>query len=87
MRQGDYIYGEDYPQGIDEAVHTFMAKTNSEVFMLMPEDIFQSEKIQNLPGTDIDKYPNWRAKQVFDLEKMAENPMFLRHIKAVKSKR
>lgn len=87
MRQGDYIYGEDYPQGIDEAVHTFMAKTNSEVFMLMPEDIFQSEKIQNLPGTDIDKYPNWRAKQVFDLENMAENPMFLRHIKAVKSKR
>lgn len=84
FRKGDYIYGEGYPEGIDEAVHAYMAKTNSEVFMLQPEDIFQSEKIQNLPGTDVDQYPNWRAKQVFDLEDMTDSKAYQRHIKIVK---
>ena len=83
-RQGDYIFGESYPEGIDEAVHAFMAKTNSEVFMLMPEDVFQSEKIQNLPGTDIDKYPNWRMKQVIDIEDIENSEAFRRHIEIVK---
>lgn len=83
-RKGDYLFGESCPEGIDEAVHAFMAKTNSEVFMLMPEDVFQSEKIQNLPGTDIDKYPNWRAKQVINIEDMAESEAFKRHIRIVK---
>lgn len=85
LRRGDYIYGENYPEGMDEAVHAYMAKTNSEVFMLMPEDIFQSEKIQNLPGTDIDKYPNWRMKQVVNIEDMAESEAFKRHIRIVKN--
>jgi len=87
LRLGDYIYGEDFPQGIDEAVHAYMAKSNSEVFMLQPEDIFQSEKIQNLPGTDIDKYPNWRTKQLVDVEDIAGSEAFERHIAAVKSQR
>lgn len=83
-RKADYIYGESFPEGIDEAVHAYMAKTNSEVFMLMPEDIFQSEKIQNLPGTDVDKYPNWRMKQVIDIEDMKADEAFRRHIQIVK---
>ena len=83
-RQGDYIYGEGYPEGIEEAVHAFMAKTDSEVFLLQPEDIFQSEKIQNLPGTDVDQYPNWRTKQVFDLEDMTDSDIYQRHIQTVK---
>ena len=87
LRQGDYIYGENFPQGMNEAVHAYMAKTNSEVFMLMPEDIFQSERIQNLPGTDIDKYPNWRAKQVIDIEDMEGSNAYQRHIQQVKKYR
>lgn len=87
LRHGDYMYGENYPEGIDEAVHAYMAKSNSEVFMLMPEDIFQSERIQNLPGTDVDKYPNWRSKQVIDLEDMKDNYAYQRHIGIVKKYR
>ena len=83
-RHGDYLYGEGYPEGIEEAVHNYMAKTNSEVFMLQPEDIFQSERIQNLPGTDIDKYPNWRSKQVIDIEDMADSEDYQRQISQVK---
>jgi len=87
LRHGDYLYGENYPEGIEEAVHSYMAKTNSEVFMLMPEDIFQSEKIQNLPGTDIDQYPNWCAKQVVDIEDMAGSEALARNVAAVKKYR
>lgn len=83
-RQGDYLYGEGYPEGIEEAVHAYMSKTNSEVFMLQPEDIFQSMKVQNLPGTDIDKYPNWRSKLPIELEDMANSEAYLRNIAAVK---
>ena len=87
LRHGDYLYGEAYPEGIDEAVHAYMAKTKSEVLLLMPEDIFQSEKIQNLPGTDVDKFPNWRAKQVIDIEDIADSEAFHRHINIVKKYR
>lgn len=83
-RKNDYIYGEGYPEGIEEAVHAYMAKTNSEVFMLQPEDIFQSEKLQNLPGTDVEQYPSWRTKQNFDLENMDKETAYRRHIEIVK---
>ncbi len=83
-RHSDYLYGDGYPEGIEEAVHSYMAKTNSEVFMLQPEDIFQSMKVQNLPGTDIDKYPNWRSKLPVDIEDMASSEAYHRNIGAVK---
>lgn len=83
-RQADYLFGEGYPEGLEEAVHSYMAKTNSEVFMLQPEDIFQSEKVQNLPGTDIPLYPNWRSRLPVDVEDMEASEAYLRNIAAVK---
>ena len=83
-RQGDYLFGEGYPEGLEEAVHGYMAKTNSIVFMLQPEDIFQSMQIQNLPGTDIDKYPNWRTKLPVDVEDMKDSEAYHRNIDVVK---
>ena len=84
LRKSDYLYGDGYPEGIEEAVHAYMAKSNSEVFMLQPEDIFQSEKIQNLPGTDVPLYPNWRSKLPVEVEDIADSEMYHRHIAAVK---
>ena len=83
-RQANYLFGEGYPEGLEEAVHSYMAKTNSEVFMLQPEDIFQSEKVQNLPGTDIPLYPNWRSRLPVDVEDMEASEAYLRNIAAVK---
>lgn len=83
-RQADYLFGEGYPEGLEEAVHSYMAKTNSEVFMLQPEDIFQSEKVQNLPGTDIPLYPNWRSRLPVDVEDMEASEAYRRNIAAVK---
>ena len=83
-RKSDYLYGDGYPEGIEEAVHAYMSKTNSEVFMLQPEDIFQSMKVQNLPGTDIDKYPNWRSRLPVDNEDLDPSAAYQRNIRAVK---
>ncbi|MBP3686889.1 MAG: 4-alpha-glucanotransferase [Alphaproteobacteria bacterium] len=84
LRKSDYIYGEGFPEGLEEAVHAYMAKTNSEIFIMQPEDIFLSMKLQNLPGTDIDKYPNWRSRVPVDIEDMASNDGYRRILDVVK---
>ena len=83
LRKGDYLYGEAYPEGIEEAVHTFAAKTNSKVFLAQLEDILHVEKMQNLPGTDIDKHPNWRRKLPVSLEKLETDIAYIRNINAI----
>lgn len=86
-RQGNYLYGEGYPEGIEEAVHKLMAKAPSKVVMLQLEDVFHVDEMQNLPGTDRDVYPNWRHRLPVDLEDYSESEAFLRNMHAVKSER
>jgi len=86
-RSGDYVYGQQYPEGIEEAVERFMAKTPTPVFLAQLEDILHVEKMQNLPGTDRDKHPNWRRKLPVDLEDLANDIAFIRCIKAIKYER
>ena len=86
-RRGDYLYGEGYPEGIEEAAHRFMSRTNSKVFLIQPEDIFQVDKMQNLPGTDRDKHPNWRRKLPVNLEDMEHSLAYVRNVSAVKKER
>lgn len=86
-RHGDYPFGEGYPEGLEEAVHRFMARTNSKVFLVQPEDVFQVDKMQNLPGTDRDKHPNWRRKLPINLEEMEHSLAYMRNISAVKQER
>ncbi len=86
-RHGDYLFGEGYPEGLEEAVHRFMAKSNAKIFLLQPEDIFQVDKQQNLPGTDRDKYPNWRRKLPVNLEDFENSLAYYRNVSAVKRER
>ena len=83
LRKADYLYGESYPEGIEEAVHTFASRTNSKVFLAQLEDILHVEKMQNLPGTDIDKHPNWRRKLPVSLENLEGDIAYIRNIKAI----
>lgn len=87
LRQGDYLYGENYPQGLEEAAHTLLARSVSKVVLLQPEDIFQSDKLQNLPGTDRDKYPNWRRRLPVDLEDFETNEQFIRNLDTLRHNR
>ena len=87
LRKADYLYGEGYPEGIEEAVHKLLAKTPCKVVMLQLEDIFEVTELQNLPGTDRETYPNWRHRLPIDLEDMESSEAYWRNINAVKSAR
>ena len=67
-RQGDCLYGEGYPNGLTEAVEKYAASSCAKVYLAQPEDIFGVEVLQNLPGTDRDKHPNWRRKLPVKIE-------------------
>ena len=86
-RRGDYLFGEGYPEGLEEAVHRFMARSNAKIFLVQPEDVFQVDKQQNVPGTDRDRYPNWRLKLPVNLEDMENMLAYYRNIAAVKKER
>lgn len=87
QRHSNYLFGEGYPEGIEEAVHRFMAKSNAKVLLVQPEDIFQVDKLQNLPGTDRDKHPNWRRKLPINIEDMEISLAYYRNIAAIKKER
>ncbi len=86
-RGNNFIYGEGYPEGLVEAVHRFMSRTASQVFLAMPEDILYVEKQQNLPGTDRDKHPNWRRKLPVPLERLESDIAYIRAVEAIKKER
>ena len=81
-RNGDYIYGENYPEGIEEAVHQYVAKTNSEVFLIEIENMLHGKCLQNLPGTDME-HPNWRTRLSVDLEDLENDIGYRRNISQI----
>lgn len=87
QRTGNYIYGEAYPEGIEEAVNRFMARTPCLVFLAQLEDILHVEKMQNLPGTDRDVHPNWRRKLPVNLEQLQNDIAYVRNVKAIQMER
>ncbi len=86
-RSGNYIYGEAYPEGIEEAVNAYVARTPSQVFLAQFEDILHVEKMQNVPGIDRDKHPNWRRRLPVSLEKLESDIAFIRNISAIQRER
>ena len=87
MRSNNFIYGEGFPEGLEEAVNSFMAKTSSRVFLAELENIFHLEKLQNLPGTNRDKHPNWRLKLPVSLESFETDRAYIRNLAAIKEGR
>ena len=86
-RSGDYLYGEQYPEGIEEAVMRFMSRSNCPVFLAQLEDMLHVEKMQNLPGTDHNQHPNWRRKLPVDLEDLAQDIAYIRCVAAIRKER
>ena len=86
-RSGDYIYGEKYPEGLEEAVERFVARSASPVYLAQLEDILHVEEMQNLPGTDYDKHPNWRRKLPVNLEDLPNDIAYIRCVNAIKKER
>lgn len=87
MRSGNFVYGESYPEGLEEAVHRFISRSASQVVLAQLEDFLQVDKLQNLPGTDRDKHPNWRRRLPVNLEQLGEDSAYLRNVDAIKTER
>ena len=85
-RQGDCLYGEGYPNGIMQAVEKYMGQSASKVYLAQLEDFFGVEVLQNLPGTDRDKHPNWCSKVPVALEDFSADNNFISGVSAVKNK-
>ena len=83
-RQGDCLFGEGYPNGIMEAVQSYVSSSCCEVYLMQPEDVFGVTKLQNLPGTDRDKHPNWRRKLPVKMEDWLQNDAFQNALNALK---
>jgi (1->4)-alpha-D-glucan 1-alpha-D-glucosylmutase len=58
---------------LNEAIHTFLARTPSRVMLVQLEDILGHTEQVNLPGTNA-QYPNWRYKLSLDLELWSSDP-------------
>ena len=71
----------------EEAVEAFVAQSASPVYLAQLEDILHITKMQNLPGTDRDKHPNWCRKLTVDLEDLPNDIAYIRCVNAIKSKR
>ncbi len=87
QRSGDYVYGEKYPEGIEEAVHRFLSRTKSQVFLAQLEDFLHVTERQNLPGTDYQEHPNWRRRLPVSLEKLSSDIAYIRNVAAIKKER
>lgn len=87
LRKADYLYGEGYPEGITEAVEKYMASSNSKVYLVQLEDILGVEVLQNLPGTDRDKHPNWRRRLPVKLDNLSDDMVFAKVMDIIKSVR
>lgn len=83
QRQGDCLYGEGYPNGIMEAVERYVSASCCDVYLMQLEDVFGVTELQNLPGTDRDKHPNWRRKLPIKIEDWWQNDDFNRALQAL----
>lgn len=68
------------------AVHTFLARTKSKIFIFQMEDVFGFVEQANLPGT-VDEYPNWQRKLPLELEEWPKEERITLHARAIERER
>ena len=56
------------------AVHMYLCRTPSKVFMVQLEDLLEQLEQVNLPGT-VDEHPNWRRKLPLGIENFRQHPV------------
>lgn len=78
--------GEVVPEGIEEPVNAYGARTNSALYLVRLCDIYAQKKLDNAPGT-IDEYANWRLKLSHTIERIKETPEFAKTLGAIKKHR
>lgn len=82
LQQAGYLPAGKHPvtmsKTLNQAMHRFLADSNSALLGLQPEDWLDMASPVNVPGTT-DQYPNWRRKLRVTLEALFSDP----HINAL----
>ncbi|WP_416413700.1 4-alpha-glucanotransferase [Pantoea sp. App145] len=82
LQQAGYLPASKHPvtmsKTLNQAMHRFLADSNSALLGLQPEDWLDMASPVNVPGTT-DQYPNWRRKLRVTLEALFSDP----HINAL----
>jgi len=58
------------------AIHTYLARTPTQLLVVQPEDIFGIVEQVNLPGSNDEQHPNWRRRLPLDLEDWHDDSRF-----------
>nr|WP_310616629.1 4-alpha-glucanotransferase [Pantoea cypripedii] len=82
LQQAGYLPASKHPvtmgKTLNQAMHRFLADSNSALLGLQPEDWLDMASPVNVPGTT-NQYPNWRRKLRVSLEALFSDP----HINAL----
>ena len=58
------------------AIHTYLARTPSQLLLVQPEDVLGLTDQANLPGSQDDQHPNWRRRLPLPIEDWASDERF-----------
>jgi len=69
------------------AIHAYLARSEAELLVIQPEDLFGVTEQINVPGTVEDRHPNWQRKLPVDIEDWAGHADVTRILGAVRAER
>ncbi|WP_410013208.1 4-alpha-glucanotransferase [Sodalis sp. C49] len=67
---------------LNRGLHRYVARSNSALLGLQPEDWLDMALPVNVPGTT-DQYPNWRRKLTREVDEMFDDPTLMRLLREV----
>ena len=58
-----------YTQELGEAIHVYLARSQSRLMLVQLEDVIGESEQANLPGTN-DSHPNWQRRLALQIEEI-----------------
>lgn len=69
------------------AIHRYLARSNSCLLAVNIEDVLGEREQMNLPGTDRDRYPNWRRRPPLPVNEWADSERFVETARLIRQER
>jgi len=71
---------------LERLLNSYVAQTDSALFLVRLNDIYQQVEMDNVPGT-VNEYPNWRGKMHVTVEEIKNDNRFAKMMRLVKEQR
>ncbi|MEE6208035.1 MAG: 4-alpha-glucanotransferase [Alphaproteobacteria bacterium] len=85
MQQGTAL-GTIKGCALERLFNCYVAQTDSALFLVRLNDIYQQTEMDNVPGT-INEYPNWRGKMRISVEEIQKDDRFTNLMRLIKEQR